>query len=279
MKNSFLMILSVCLFAVSSRADTVTITSNHDTTIYKGFVNNSNGGGVGTFSGDDTNARVSRGLISFDVAGNVPAGATIQSVQLTLNLGAVAGAGASGSGAGGDPTPRTIGLYMLTASWGEGTAGNSLTVIPGSGAGFAAGNGDATWNARAYSATTPTPWTTAGGDYVATASGGTLVGNPASVPAPFTWTSTGAMVADVQSWLSNPTGNFGWILINSDEVSAKTSRAFYTHEATNPLIRPALQISYVVPEPGTLTTFVIGTLGFVVVSRRMRRLSDCRSSA
>ena len=63
-----------------------------------------------------------RGLIQFDVAGNVPAGATITGVQLTLFLGQVAGT---------DMTPRDIGLFALGADWGEGTTGSGNTTIGG----------------------------------------------------------------------------------------------------------------------------------------------------
>jgi hypothetical protein len=273
MKVSVFSLMVLCLIAAPSLADSITITSNRDTTIYKGFVNNSNGGGVAMFAGDDSNSKVSRGLIGFDIHGNVPSGATIQSVQLTLYLGQVAGAGSSGTG--GDATPRTISLTALSDSWGEGTAGSGTTVIPGSGSGFAAGNGDATWNDRAFSASTPITWTNPGGDFAATASGSTLVGNPAAVPAPFVWLTTAAMVSDVQSWLDSPSGNFGWILTNSNESAAKTSRAFYTREATDPSIRPSLTITYATPEPSALTSLALGLLGFVVVVRHKRQRDDC----
>jgi len=272
MKYLPLTLLAVFLVATPSLADSVTITSNRDTSIYKGFPNNSNGGGVGMFAGNDNNSNTSRGLIGFDVVGNLPAGAIVQSVELTLNLGQVAGAGSSGSGAGGDPTPRTISLVALSANWGEGTAGSGTTTIPGTGSGFAAGSGDATWNARSYSASSPVPWTNPGGDFSAIASGSAVVGNPSSVPTPFSWTSTAAMVSDVQSWLNNPAANFGWLLTNSNEASPKTSRAFYTHEATNAALRPALHIVFVVPEPATLKSLGLGILGFgAVVYRRRRR--------
>jgi PEP-CTERM motif-containing protein len=247
-----------------SQAAVVPIPSNRDTTIFSQHLTSSDGGGVGMFVGTDGNGSISRGLIGFDIAGNVPAGATIDSVQLTLNLGQVAGSGTAGSGPPGDPTTRTISLSRVSADWREGTAGNTSTTIAGTGSGFPAGTGDATWNNRIYSPTTSTAWTTAGGDFSASASGSTSVDNPPSVPTAYVWTSTPAMVADVQSWLNNPLGNFGWMLTNSNESSKKTFRAFYTRDATQSL-RPSLLVSYTaVPEPGTLTLLAIGAcvLGF-----------------
>ena len=41
-----------------------------------------------------------RALLQFDIADNVPAGATITSVKLTLTLGMVAGGGGGSSGSG-----------------------------------------------------------------------------------------------------------------------------------------------------------------------------------
>ena len=89
------------------------------------------------FAGTDGVGSPRRGLIEFDIAGNVPAGSTINAVQLTLFLGQVAGS---------DTTPRTIELHRLTADWGEGTTGSGSTMIGGTGQGFQANAGDATWN-------------------------------------------------------------------------------------------------------------------------------------
>src|SRR5262249_10149697 len=145
-----------------------------------------------------------RGLLDFDIAGNVPAGATITGVQLTLFLGQVAG---SGGGGGGDSTPRTIELHLLTANWGEGITGLGST-IAGSGMGFPANNGDATWNARMFPGTL---WASPGGDFAASASGSTIVDTV--VNNGYVWLSTPALVSNVQGWLNNPASNFGWAVI------------------------------------------------------------------
>src|SRR5258705_506363 len=153
----FLIALSGALIAVGTgaRADVATIGASKDNTIFQSNVNNSLGAGQAIFAGTNAQSSPRRGLIQFDIAGSVPAGSTINSVQLTLFLNQV------GSAATSSPTIR---LYRLANEWGEGTAGNSTNGVSGIGQGFAAGEGDATWNARHFSPTTPTLWRTGCGD-------------------------------------------------------------------------------------------------------------------
>ncbi|WP_156912880.1 hypothetical protein [Methylocaldum szegediense] len=54
------------------------------------------------------------------------------------------------------------------------------------------------------------------------------------------------MVSDVQAWLNSPSTNYGWILVNDDESSQKTFRAFYSKEAEANSVGtgPILEIDY-----------------------------------
>ncbi len=260
----------VCATLATSQAmaGSVTISSsNHDNTIFSGGTTNSLGAGIGMFAGTDANGAsgVKRGLVSFDIKDNVPAGSTIQSVTLTLTLAQVAGAGSNFTG--GDATPREIDLHRVTASWGEGTAGSGQP-ITADGQGFAAGNGDATWTDRSFSPSTPVAWTNAGGDFAAAVSAAQTVGNPHNNTTQFTWSGAG-MVADVQAWLNGAdANNFGWILINTDETDAKTFRAFFTREQGG-LTAPTLAITYLpAPEPNTALLAAIGVL--VAAIQRIR---------
>jgi hypothetical protein len=65
---------------------------------------------------------------------------------------------------------------------------------------------------------------------------------------PYTWSSA-QMVADVQSWLDNPAGNFGWLVLG-DEKPTLTSKRFDTRESASP---PVLTIQYI-PAPRVLPT-------------------------
>lgn len=242
----------------------VTIGASKDNTIFQEFTSNSLGGGAGIFVGVTGNATRRRGLIAFDVAGNVPAGATITSAQLTLYLGKIGGA-----------SSQTIGLHRLAANWGEGAAGDSNPIITSAGMGYAAGPGDATWNERFFGSS---PWSNPGGvgDFNPTASASAVVAPTVVPPTPTNWLSTPAIVADVQGWLDNPTSNFGWMMIHPNEGAIGTALAFYSRTATtdaagdplNPIARPALAITYtVVPEPACCGLLLIAA---VTIGRRRR---------
>ncbi|HVU86195.1 MAG TPA: DNRLRE domain-containing protein [Pirellulales bacterium] len=247
---------------IGGGSDSNIATDVKDNTIFQNNVNNSDGGGPGMFSGTNGASSPRRGLIEFNVAGNIPAGSTITSVQLVLFLGQVAGSGGGGGGGGG----TSIGLHDVLKAWGEGTAGSGNTSIGGTGQGFAAGTGDATWNASAFPSTL---WTNPGGDFAAASSATIAIGT--TLNAANTWGSTAAMVADVQSWLDNPSGNFGWELVNTNETSPTTFSAFWTKEAVTADLRPQLIVNYTpAPEPSTVVLLVVGCVAAAASKVRKR---------
>lgn len=278
MKLTSLLILAWCC-AATTHADVLTLGADKDATIFQNNVNNSNGAGPGIFAGTNGTLSPRRGLISFDLS-SIPAGSIITDVQFTLTLGQVAGSG--GAGSGGNDITRSISLYELTRGWGEGITGNTSTTIGGTGQGFTANPGDATWNAAAHGSTA---WTTPGGDYQSTASASlTLTGT--TVGTAYTWLSTPSLVDDVQGWLNNPATNFGWIMINADETGSQTFFSFYTSEwsdraGSDPILaaqyaaqEPQLQITFTVPEPsgGLLAGFA--ALGLLAAHPWRRRVSN-----
>ena len=220
---------------IGGSADSNIATDVKDATIFDNDPNNSNGAGPGMFAGTDGSSLPLRGLIKFDIAGNIPAGAAITDVQLELFLGLVAS-----SGGGGDMGPPVVSieLHKLSANWGEGTTGSGSSGIGGTGQGFPANPGDATWNAAMYPNTL---WNAPGGDFATSASATTSVGTALNVAS--NW-STPAMVADVQGWLNSPAADFGWGLVNTDETDSRTYRAFWTKEASDPTLRPELLVTY-----------------------------------
>jgi hypothetical protein len=212
---------AICLGGViSATAQTVTIGPSKDNTLYEsvdGF--SSNGSGQYFFSGTIATNDLRRGLIAFDVAAAVPAGATITSASLRLNMSRTIASAAPAS------------LHRLRADWGEGAS----DALGEEGAGTVAAAGDATWLHRFWDTQF---WSTPGGDFDATASATTSVG----AAGPYVWSGPG-LTADVQSWLDNPATNYGWILI-TDESRFPTAKRFDTRE--NPIAgnRPQLTIQY-----------------------------------
>jgi hypothetical protein len=264
------LIVAFLALAPHAWSASVTIGASKDNTIFENVANRSAGGAAGVFvgtAGAQTSAAARRGLMAFDVAAAVPSGATIKGAELTLHL-ALTGGGMD----------QSISLHRLTVDWGEGNAGSSTPTVRTSGNGFTAVAGDATWNARFH---TTTPWSNPGatGDFLPVASASTIVTD--DVESPFTWLSTPAMVADVQTWLDNPAMNFGWLLINADEVNIGTAMAFYSRSATvnaggDPLdltARPALTITYV-PEPAA--GILVLSIWPLMFARRARRNKNGR---
>jgi spore coat protein A len=230
-----------CLAPGAARADTVTLLPTKDNTLYEpitqdGFADRSDGAGPTMFVGKvkdadadpgaGTRPAVRRGVLAFGIAGNIPAGATIDSVQLTLYVDKV-----------GLTSSFNVSLQRLLADWGEGTSntGNSQQ-----GRGETPTTGDATWHHTFYPGQF---WSIPGGDYSLTVSATRAVGNVGF----YTWGSTSGMVADVQSWLDGPAQNFGWIIIGT-ETTIQTTKRFGTRENTGQTggvsWKPRLAVNY-----------------------------------
>ena len=174
------------------------------------------------FAGETGMGELRRGVLAFDIAGNVPAGSTILGVTLSLNMSRT-----------GSATPRTVELHRILADWGEGTS-----VAPGEeGTGAPATTNDATWRHRFFDTIF---WTTEGGDFSATVSASQSVGTVGV----YTWSSS-QMRADVQSWLDDPAGNFGWLVLG-DESEIESAKRFDTRESASP---PVLTIQFRPPGP------------------------------
>jgi hypothetical protein len=177
----------------------------------------SNALGIHFFTGETAMGELRRGVLAFDIAGNVPAGSTILGVTLSMNMSRTP-----------FDTARIVELHKLLADWGEGTSDANNE----EGMGAPATTNDATWRHRFFDTIF---WTTEGGDFSATVSASQSVG-PIGV---YTWSAL-QMVADVQSWLDNPAANFGWLVLG-DESAIATAKRFDTRESANP---PVLTIIY-----------------------------------
>ena len=202
-----------------NRAD---LLPDRDNTLYEDPLGQlSNGAGEFLFAGVTNQPLIRRATLRFNVAGGqIPAGATIDSVGLTLHL--------SRTNSGG----ATVSLHRLTAAWGEGVSNAAAA----EGQGGPAAPGDATWT---YAFFNTSQWTSPGGDFVATPSASITVLTAGF----YTWRGAPAMVADVRDWLANPSENFGWILIG-DESGPITTKRFDSRENAVADNRPRLTVFY-----------------------------------
>jgi hypothetical protein len=227
---------------VSAGAATLTLTPVADTTLQSAYAGNNFGADSSFQAGTRRYDGVTRGLLRFDIARAVPVGATINSVSLTLTVTRTPDGGAG----------SVFDLHRVLEGWGEGN--NS-----GRG-GMTADFGEANWD---YRFAPGTRWDSPGGTFLTTASASRLIGGDGS----YTFSSTSALVSDVQVWLNDTTRNFGWELMSESENVHTTIRRFGSRDAG--AAAPLLSISYTpVPEPGTVTLSVIGLLGLWWIWRR-----------
>ena len=247
MKCLLLLIVSLLTLGTSGLAAAITIGASKDNTLFQDPAGAlSNGAGEFFFVGrigPNGGSLLRRGVIAFDIASALPAESIIESVTLDLHL----------SNANLGVPQAAISLHTLLSDWGEGSsdAGN-----PGGG-GALATPGDATWVHRSFSATT---WNSAGGDFAPASSATRSVGGIA-----FYSFSSAQMAADVQSWVTSPATNFGWILLGG-ESQLNSARRFDTREHPIEDNRPALTIIYTpVPEPATA---FLAACGLTLLLRR-----------
>ncbi|HEV8606548.1 MAG TPA: DNRLRE domain-containing protein [Tepidisphaeraceae bacterium] len=236
---SFLISTLAC--AAACRADTVTLTPDRDNTLFQSSAGNlSDGAGIAFYAGRSNQAaglEIRRGLMHFNLA-SIPAGATITSASLRLV--------SENIGQNGN---RTMILHRTLQDWGQGTSNSS-------GSGATATTNDATWLYRFFVPANPTTspaWTTLGGSFEKTDSATAICPNLGGA---FTFNSSITMISDLQGWLANPSTNFGWEILG-DEGTQGTAKKIYSRENSLASNRPALTITYVVPEPTGLLLLIL----------------------
>ena len=190
----------------AATADVLTISPSQDNTLYEHPVGAlSNGNGSHMYSGVTVDDRLRRAVVQFDIAAAITPGSVINSVSLTLTMNkTIAGA-------------VDFGLHRMSGPWGEAGSTAVFGGGGGGGGGAAAMVGDVTWLHAFSPATT---WTNPGGDFDGTASATlSIAGN-----GDYTFSSPG-MVADVQAWLDDPSGNHGWMIkeVSEDLASDASS--------------------------------------------------------
>src|ERR1051325_6481211 len=232
-------------------AGSVTLTPSADTTLMENYPTNNLGGARYFNSGSIQNGSLpppyqyprNRGLLKFDIAGQVPAGAKVTSVSLVVEVTLIA-ADNPGSSSQYD-------MHRVLRPWGEGDKFNfgSPSQDP-QGLGAPATTNEATWFHRL--AFTTNTWAAPGGaagiDYATNLRAFKYLYGPTF--SPYYFDSSPAIVADIQFWLDQPENNFGWILIAHPETAAWTARRFGSRESS---LSPRLVIDFVLPPTITAT--------------------------
>jgi hypothetical protein len=239
MKRKYLPLVLMLLTEITYSQSTVTLTADRDNTIYSESGTVSNGAGQHLFAGVTAQSTIRRALLHFDLS-SIPAGAVINSATLTLHVNKQA---ASSQG---------VTLSRVDHDWGEGTSDAEQN----EGAGTAASAGDVTWANSLYPASS---WANPGGDF-----GTITVTIPTASPGINNITGE-AIKADVESFINNPSINFGWIIKSSNETGSANALRFSSRENANTGQRPTLTINYSVSLPVELKEFKVEAQGRAAV--------------
>jgi hypothetical protein len=207
-----------------------------DTCLFESDPNNNLGAFTNVPVGTTAVGKRSRGVIRFDLT-VIPTNATVVSASMTLQMVKRPAAGAASS----------VGLNRLLVPWGEGHGNGQI--------GQPAASGEASWTNRMSPST---PWMSPGGaagtDFVPQASA-SIAG--VDQLGSYMFASTAGLVSDAQMWVSNPTTNFGWMLLCQNEGTSATARRFGSRESTTP---PVLALQYTLatnPPPPNLSIPVL----------------------
>jgi hypothetical protein len=213
-------LLCVALGAAAG-AETAVVGAAADATLIESVDGGlANGSGPVLFAGrtGQSTGSLRRGLLRFEVAAALPAGARVTGAELVLAL------------TPSNPVQANVALHRVLASWSEGPS------QAGGGGGAAAQPGDATWLHRVFDTS---DWSQPGGDFSPTASSVASVGDAGT----YVWPSSTELVADVQDWLDAPASNHGFMLVG-DETGPSTSKRFVSREGSDASLRPRLVVTY-----------------------------------
>ncbi len=223
------------LVAAPTNPAPITLTAVKDNAMFTetggGGVELSNGTGD-LFTGTSTVGDVRRSLLSFDFSA-VPTGTRIGSAILQLRL---TNAETPSGGL------RNTFVNRVLQPWGEAGSFSST-------GGAAALTGDATWVSRFYSLSSPQLWDNEGGDFSTALSSSLGIRSELG----FYAFQGPQMVSDVQTWLSSPADNHGWLLRSEEGLISSTKR-FSSRENADADSRPKLTLIHATPYQVWLAT-------------------------
>src|SRR5574337_511004 len=212
-----LLCLGLGLPSVEAATSTGALTSTADTMINANATTTNNGSCTVNVVNGRSATRAQRVLVKFNVS-TIPSDAAIKTANLSLVQTAT-----------GTDALRTYNAHRLTTNWSEGAVCASTTC--------ASPTFGASWSESNLSNCT-TVWTTAGGDFNATATASV-------VNVPTTGTVTWGIKADVQAYVLGTATNFGTLIKDSAEtVGSANTHTFGMKENTTASNRPSLTVTY-----------------------------------
>ncbi|OGY90712.1 MAG: hypothetical protein A3B31_02620 [Candidatus Komeilibacteria bacterium RIFCSPLOWO2_01_FULL_53_11] len=215
---------SVTMDATATTTDSVTLGSDDDSHMKKLLPTNNYGSAITMLAGKVgiTDNAFTRPLVKLDLS-SIPTNATVNSASMTLTLTA------------SQATSEVVNAYALRASWGETT---SSWTNRDTGTSWVTGGADDTTSDRSASSM--------GSVTVASGAGGTQ----------YTWALD---AATVESWVSDPSSNYGMVLIGNEGANS-TLKTFATQNNATASYRPSLAVSYTTSPP-TVYVYVTGDDG------------------
>ncbi len=208
----------------SSSAVTTTLPADKDNVLYESSTGAlSNGEGRYLWSGAASVGSF-RSVVHFDLS-SIPSNAQITDVTLRLYCDQNNG------------NAVDVDVHRLLSDWGEGTSNANGDESGGD----ASTLDDATWIHTFYDSQF---WSSTGGDYEPSVSATNSVNADGIF---IEWNASG-MINDVQSWMDDPSTNFGWIFMG-DELDPANAKRFSSRNSNQSSEHPELVITYV---PGTI---------------------------
>ncbi len=166
-----------------------------------------------TASGAFNNWIASRGLIKFDISCIVPSNVVVTKAELILQLNQLFGS-------------NTFTAYKLTKDWVEGNLCDEDSTTTCTWTRYGAGN-----------------WTNPGSDYDPAP-----VSNSVFVSGTLPQNITFALNTDmVESWISDPSTNYGIIIIAENESNTNNGIIWYSKDNATRALRPLLKVYYKLP--------------------------------
>ncbi|MEM9414490.1 MAG: DNRLRE domain-containing protein [Planctomycetota bacterium] len=206
-----IIVLSLCLFAMPSRADSVQIDALFDASFFDAITSRNLGGNNHISAGVTNSGDIHRAVFWMDIAGLLPSGAIVNSASFEFDV--TRQGGPQGSAG------NTFSLHRVLTDWDEGTGTGNLGSVT---------NDGATWD----NATAATTWTTPGGDFASTDSGQAFVDYTGPGSQTFSL-GNAQLAADVQAMLDGTVSNYGFLLLPIDESAQGSAMRITSREGGN----------------------------------------------